>query len=59
MFMEHPGHLLRAQTQGQTLTKTYVPVLGAFAVQGVSQASDTGADEAIQWQVTVTDAGRK
>lgn len=59
MFMEHPGHLLRAQTQGQTLNKTYVPVLGVFAVQGVSQASDTGADEAIQWQVTVTDAGRK
>lgn len=59
MFMEHPGHLLRAQTQGQTLNKTYVPVLGVFAVQGVSQASDTGADEAIQWQVTVTDASRK
>lgn len=41
------------------MNRTYVPVLGAFAVQGVSQASDTGADEAIRWQVTVTDAGRK
>lgn len=44
---------------GTNFEQNLRPVLSAFAVQGVSQASDTGADEAIQWQVTVTDAGRK